>query len=156
MLVTNTIEKSVHRIETYYFDIVAGMPQGNTLAPNLFIIYLDYVLRTSIDLMKKKRFQGNKGKKSRRYPARTIADVNYADDLALLANTPAQAETMLHSLKRASGGMGININADKTENMCFNQRREICTQRDDPLKLVDKFTYLGSSVSQPRKTTTRD
>ena len=36
-------------------DIVAGILQGVTSAPYLFIICLDYVLRTSIDLMKEKR-----------------------------------------------------------------------------------------------------
>ena len=40
--------------DTVYFDIVTGVLQGDTLAPYLFIIYLDYVLRTSIDKMKKK------------------------------------------------------------------------------------------------------
>ena len=35
--------------DTDYFDIVAGVLQGDTLAPYLFIIYLDYVIRTSID-----------------------------------------------------------------------------------------------------------
>ena len=37
--------------DTDYFDIVAGMLEGHTLAQYLFIICLDYVLRTSIDLM---------------------------------------------------------------------------------------------------------
>ena len=35
--------------DTEYFDIVAGVLQGHTLALYLFIICLDYVLRTSID-----------------------------------------------------------------------------------------------------------
>ena len=35
--------------DTEYFDIVAGVLQGDTLAPYLFIICLDYVLRASID-----------------------------------------------------------------------------------------------------------
>ena len=35
--------------DTEYFDIVAGVLQGNTLAPYLFTICQDYVLRTSID-----------------------------------------------------------------------------------------------------------
>ena len=35
--------------DTEYFDIVAGVLQGDTLAPYLFIICLDYVLRTLID-----------------------------------------------------------------------------------------------------------
>ena len=32
--------------DTEYFDIVAGVLQRDTLAPYLFIICLDYVLRT--------------------------------------------------------------------------------------------------------------
>ena len=32
--------------DTEYFDIVAGVLQGDSLAPYLFIICLDYVLRT--------------------------------------------------------------------------------------------------------------
>ena len=39
---------------------------------------------------------------------------------ALLANTPAQTESLLHSLERAAGGIGFYINVDKTEYMCFN------------------------------------
>ena len=35
--------------------------------------------------------------RSIRYPAQKITDTDYADDIALLANTPAQAETLLHS-----------------------------------------------------------
>ena len=38
--------------DTDYFDMIAGVLQGDTLAPYLFIICLDYVLRMSIDLMK--------------------------------------------------------------------------------------------------------
>ena len=35
--------------DTEYFNIVAGVLQGDTLTPYLFFICLDYVLRTSID-----------------------------------------------------------------------------------------------------------
>ena len=52
--------------DTEYFDIVAGVLQGDTLAPYLFIICLDYVLRTSIDKIKENGFQLTK-KRSRRY-----------------------------------------------------------------------------------------
>ena len=116
--------------DTAYFDIVAGVLEGDTLAPYLLIICLDYVLRTSIDLMKENGFKLTK--KSRKY-------------IALLANTPTQGESLLHSLERAAGGIGLN--ADKTEYMCFNQRGNIYTLKGDSLKLVDRFTYLGSSVS---------
>ena len=71
-----------------YFNIVAGVLQGYTLTPYLFIVYLDYVLRASIDIMKDNGFKLAK-KRSKRYPAKTITDADYADDIALLANTPA-------------------------------------------------------------------
>ena len=81
-----------------YFDIIESVLQGDTLAPCLFIICLDYVLRTSIELMKENGFKLAK-ERSRRYLAQTITNAEYADDIALLANTRAQAESLLHSLE---------------------------------------------------------
>ena len=129
--------------DTDYFDIVAGVLQGDTLAPYLFIISLDYVFRTSIDKIKDNGFELTK-KRSRRYPAKTITDADYADDIAILANTP---KTPLHRLERAWAGIGHHVNAHKKEYMCFNKTSDISTQDGSSLKLVDKFTYLGSSVS---------
>ena len=57
----------------------------------------------------------------RMYPAKTITDADYADDIVLLANTPNQAETLLHNLERATAGIGLHVNAHKTEYMCYNQ-----------------------------------
>ena len=72
-----------------YFDIEAGVLQGDTFASYLFIIY---VLRTSIDIMKDNGFKLAK-ERNRRYPILTITDADYADNIVLLANTTAQAET---------------------------------------------------------------
>ena len=49
-------------------------------------------------LEKKKR------KKQTKPPAETMTDADYLDDLVLLANAPAQAESLLHSLEHAAGG----------------------------------------------------
>ena len=136
--------------DTEYFDIVAGVQQGDTLAPYLFIICLDYVLRTSIDKIRENGFELTK-KRSRRYPAKTIADADYADNIALLAYTPNQAETLLHSLERTAAGIGLHVNAHKTEYMCYNQTGDISILDGTSLKLVDKFIYLGSSVSSTEK-----
>ena len=140
-------------METEYFNIVAGVRQGDTLAPYRFIICLDYVLRTSIDKTRENSFELTK-KRSRRYPAKTISDADYADEIAILANTPNQAKTLLHNLERAPAGIGFHFNAHKTEYMCYNQTGDISTLDGTSLKLVDKFTYLGSSVSSPEKTLT--
>ena len=135
--------KYVHRVETQNtLDILAGVLQGYTLAPYLFIICLDYVLRTSIDKIKENGFELTK-KRSRRYPAKPITDADNADDISILANTPNQAETLLHSLEQATAGIRLHVHAHKTEYMCFNQTGDISTQ--------DKFTYVGSSVSSTEK-----
>ena len=119
------------------------------IAPYLFFC-LDYVHRTSIDKIKENGFELTK-KRSRRYPTKTITDADYADDIAILANTPNQAETLLHSMERAAAGIGLHVNAHKTEYMCFNQTSDISTLDRSSLKLVDKFTHLGSSVSSTEK-----
>ena len=130
--------------DTDYFNILAGVLRGDMLAPCLFIICLDYVLWTSIDKIKENGFKLTK-ERSRRYPAKTITDANYADDIALLANATAQAETLLHNLEWAAAGVyqytqeGIYV--------CFNQTGDIFTLNSSSLKLVNKFIYRGSSVS---------
>ena len=112
--------------DTDYFDIVADVLQGDTLVPYLFIICIDYVLRTFIDKMEGNGLKLTK-EKSRRYPAKTITDADYADDIALLAIAPGQAETLQHSLEQPTVGIDFHVNAHKTEYMCFNQTGDIST-----------------------------
>ena len=45
----------------------------------------------------------------------------------------------------------ITVNAHKTEYIFLNQTGKISTLDGSSLKLVDKFTYLGSSVSSTEK-----
>ena len=99
-----------------------------------------------IDIIRENGFELTK-KRSKRYTAKIITDADYADDLALLANTLNQAETLLHSLERAAADIGLHVNAHKTEYICYNQTGNIITQDGASLRLVDKLTYLGSSVS---------
>ena len=137
-----------------YFDIVAGVLQGDTLAPYVFIICLDYVLRTSIDKIRENGFKLTK-KRSRRYPAKTITDSDYADDIAILANTPNQAETLLHSLERAAAGIGLHVNAHKTEYMCYNQTGDIFTLDGIPFNLWTNSLTSEAASHQPKRTSTR-
>ena len=50
-------------METDYFDIVAGVLQEDILAPYLFIICIDYMLRMFIDKMKDNGFKVTKKQK---------------------------------------------------------------------------------------------
>ena len=131
------------------FDIVVGVLQGDTWAPYLFIICLDYVLRTSIDLIKENGFTIKKAR-DRQYPAEIITDADYANDIVLLSNTPAQAKSLLHSLEQAAVGIKLNMNANKMEYTCFKWEGTISTLSDGPLKLADKFVFHGSCVSSTK------
>ena len=74
----------------------------------------DKIKENGFELMKKR---------SRRYPATTITDADYADDIAILANTPDQAETLLHSLERAAASIGLYVNAHTKRNICAITKR---------------------------------
>ena len=106
--------------DTDFFDIITGVMQRDSLTPFLFIICLDYALRTSIDERKWLHTKQKKAK-SRRYPVETIAYTDYAENLTLLTKTSSQAESQLHSLEQTARGIGIYVNSGKTEFICFSQ-----------------------------------
>ena len=120
--------------------------QRDTLAQYLFILCLNYLLSASVDLIRETGFTLKKTE-SRWYPAKTIIGTDYADDLALLTNSPAQAESLLYSLEQTAGDIGLYVNANRTEFMGFKQKVTIFTLSGKPLKWVDQFTYLGSNIS---------
>ena len=90
---------------TEFFDIIAGVLQVDTLAPYLFIIVLDYVLR-NLDQNKTLGFTLRK-QLSRRYPAEMLTDADFADDLALLSDKIGNAEKLLKILETAAASVGL-------------------------------------------------
>ena len=48
-------------------------------------------------------------------------DVDYADDLELITNILAQAKSLQHRLEQAARGIGLYVNSDKMEFICFKQ-----------------------------------
>ena len=73
--------------ETEPFDVLTGILQGDTLAPFLFMIVVDYIMRTSVDTINEKGFQ-YKPRRISRHPALHITDADFADDIyvALLSD----------------------------------------------------------------------
>ena len=102
-------------------------------------------LQTSIDFIKENGLTLNKAR-NRQYPVETLTDSDYADDPELLANTPAQAESLLHSLERAARSIEFYVNTNKTKYMCLRLKGSISTLSGKPLKLVDKFSFLGCNI----------
>lgn len=98
--------------DTNFFDINAGVLQGDTLAPFLSVITLDYVLRTSLDKHHHLGFTLSP-RLSSRYPPEQLTDVDYADDLAITADTITNATVLLHNLGNAANEVGLYVNASK-------------------------------------------
>ena len=77
----------------------------------------------------------------------TMTDANYADYGALLPNTPVQVESWLNIRELAAKNIALFVKSDKTEFMRYNQDCAIFSLNDKPLKFVNQFEYLGSSIS---------
>ena len=132
--------------ETDFFQIKAGVLQGDTLAPYLFAIVLDHVLR--------KTFLGRESElgfklqrqRSRRNPAVIVTDLDFADDLALLSEEIEQAQEVLHRLETEAEKVGLYCNAKKTEVQTFNQEKPVTikAKNGETLKEVKNFKYLGA------------
>ena len=93
-------------------------------------------------------------RQSRRVPAVTVTDLDFADDLALLSNTIQQAEKLLHDLEHASNLVGLSMNVSRTKFMTININSvdtSINSIDGRPIEHVQDFKYLGSYIADSRK-----
>ena len=100
--------------DTDAFSIQAGVLQGDTLAPYLFLIALDYAkLRKAINRREEELGFTIQSRQSRRVSPVSIADLDFADDIALISDTVEQAQDQC-------GKLGLTLNSKKTVVVPFN------------------------------------
>lgn len=122
--------------------ITKGVKQGCILSPILFNICLDYVLRKVI------------GQKSgivwNYFNNKKLADLEYADDICLVANTTRQAKKILENLEEEGTKIGLRINASKTKEMRIGRMdtQEILQVNGKAIQQVEEFCYLGSIINK--------
>ena len=147
--------------ETDFFEILAGVLQGDTLAPFFFIIVIDNVMRTALEDHESIGLPLNL-ERTTRLPrkvnqasqcAKHITDTEYADDLCLISETLEQAQDLLKWVEEAAAEVGLSVNEKKTEYMCFNQTgSKLTSTSNKELNEINDFLYLGSWIN----TTERD
>ena len=131
--------------ETEFFEILAGVLQGDTLAPFLFAIVLDYAMRQALQGREEELgFKLDRRRSRRKHPT-IITDTDFADDIALVTEEIAQAQKLLDCVETEAGKIGLHLNAKKTESMQFNQEHPtaILAKNGSIIKTVDNFKYLG-------------
>ena len=139
--------------ETGTFPILAGVLHGDTLAPYLFIIVLDYALRRAITGKEEQLGFTITPGKSRRVRPVIQTDFNFADDIALVSDSIEKAQALLLSVEGECQKMGLRLNAKKTEVMTFNinEKAKITTTNGTILAVKEDFKYLGSYISSTEK-----
>jgi hypothetical protein len=138
--------------DTEAFSVNTGVLQGDTLAPFLFIITMDYVLRQAMQQqhlgVELRRRQGS------RRPAEYLTDLDFADDIALVSHTIANAQSLLQHLESAAATVGLFINRAKTKAMVIGDTAGAgaISLSDGTIETVPDFCYLGSWI----RTTDKD
>ena len=133
---------------TIDFKTTSGVIQGDTLAPVLFIIVVDYVLRRCLEdedsLVLRPR-------RSSRHPETVLPALAYADDIALLCRNPDSAQRTLTRLCGEAARVGLCINSRKTEVLHLGQSPTAALKLPggEEISRCQDFRYLGSLVSSP-------
>jgi hypothetical protein len=130
------------------FSLSVGVLQGDTLAPYIFIIVMDFVMRSAMMsecgiLLAKKTGSVRRGQ-----PAKYLTDLDFADDIALFSPTIVKAQKLLNSLEKWAQTVGLKINQGKTEYILVgdwgDKKQRDIKVKAGPLKRVDDYKYLGS------------
>ena len=91
--------------------------------------------------------------KSRRIgPQTIITDLDFADDIALLADNRKDAEELLHLVEASAMRVGLGMNAKKTKAMVYNEPPyEVKTLDGSELEIVHDLKYLEAWIASSEK-----
>ncbi len=133
-------------------DLNTGVLQGDTLAPYIFVIVIDYILRNALnDITLGFKY---KDKISSRYPAKYITDLAFADDISLLSSDIDDVQIMINNIESIANVIGLKINKKKTEFILVGTKwnyNEIIKVKDGNIIRKDDFKYLGSWIMNDKK-----
>lgn len=78
-----------------------------------------------------------------------LEDLDYADDIALLSHSKTHMQEKSDRVANFANQLGLRINSQKTKVMLLNTKGNPQIQSyGQALESVDKFTYLGSTVTK--------
>ena len=93
--------------ETEQFDITTGVMQGDTLAPFLFIVVLNYALRGALNGYEEHLGFTISPRRLQRQSAVTLTDLDFANDIALLSDKIQQAQSILSRVRESAKKLAL-------------------------------------------------
>ena len=128
--------------ETDMFEITAGVLQGDTLAPFLFIIVLDYALRKAMADNKDDELGFTiRPQRSSRYPKESLSDLDFADDISLLSDEIDQAQELFLRVEHQCRKVGLGLNAKKTKVLTCGNPNPPPLQTQEGVELGEKDIF---------------
>ena len=125
---------------TKSFEIKTGVKQGCILSPFLFLLTIDWIMKTTTS-GKKTGIQWTLWSQ--------LEDLDFADDLALLSHSHQQMRAKTDYLVQVSKQTGLKVHPDKTKILKINHTVPENIEIDGkPIEEVESFTYLGSIVDR--------
>jgi hypothetical protein len=135
-----------------WFEVSSGVRQGCVIAPLLFNVFMDFVVKQALSRMpvgcgvQMCLRRGNAvPEASAGTPFERIVMLLYADDMVLLSHDPQELVAMLHVMDEVAIEYGMCINASKTEVMvtCGEPPPDVVLS-GGPVMVSQEFKYLGS------------
>jgi hypothetical protein len=147
------------------FTIINSVRQGYVVAPLLFNVFMNFVVRQALTSMPKdaRVSVGYRGDGRVLFERRAKGDLtlheifllSYADDMVLFSTKPENLVLMLKAMDNVAKRFTMHINASKTKIMFVgkvtSQLPMDVTINDDLIELVDQFKYLGGVLSSDTK-----
>nr|VZI42305.1 unnamed protein product [Spirometra erinaceieuropaei] len=121
------------------FGIRSGVRQGCILSPILFNYAIDWILGRAL--------RDSDGVEYA--PGHRLTDLDYADDIALLASSFGDLQSMVSRVNEVANSVGMSINAGKTKvfSSCIPDQEKAPLGIDGcQLEEVDSFKYLGARL----------
>ena len=82
-------------------------------------------------------------------PGSPLTDIEYADDIALFGSDPSKLQMFLNKLNTNATKFGMRFAPSKCKVLLqdWSEPQPTFVLADQPIEVVDKFSYLGSVIN---------